>query len=147
VENNRLFHISSNNVGKTVLKGKKKERRLQKSNYSRYFVGRPYEIFKGSIKSRDTLILYQKRLFDFCEYLNMDTEDIIFRYGPVVISKGKSKSNLEGQIKFQKLVEDYVLMLQNKVNAVCLCCHISIVLLNGISHIICKFLIYFSRLK
>jgi hypothetical protein len=47
----------------------------------------------------------------------MDTQDIIFRYGPVVISKGKSKSNLEGQIKFQKLVEDYVLMLQNKVNA------------------------------
>ena len=46
----------------------------------------------------------------------MTTEEIIKRFGSQVVSKGYRKPNLEGSMQIQTLIEDYILMLQNKVD-------------------------------
>ena len=112
---NKIYSISSSGNGTSILT-ERKQKRPQKLDYDRYLLGRPYEIFKGSIRSKETFILYRKRLFVFCSYMKMNTEDIVSKYGQFIKVKGKNKPNLEGQIDLQKLVEDYVLTLQNKVN-------------------------------
>ena len=111
----KIYSISSSNNGTSILT-ERKEKRPQKLDYDRYLLGRPYEIFKGTIRSKETLSLYRKQLFAFCYYMKMNTEDIVSKYGQFIKVKGKNKPNLEGQIELQKIVEDYVLILQNKVN-------------------------------
>jgi len=112
---NKIYSIFSSGNGTSILTGRK-QKRPQKLDYDRYLLGRPYELFKGSIRSKETVILYRKQLFAFCSYMKMNTEDIVSKCGQFINVKGKNKPNLEGQIELQKLVEDYVLTLQNKVN-------------------------------
>jgi integrase len=112
---NKIYSISSSGNGTSILT-RRKQKRPQKLDYDIYLLGRPYELFKGSIRSKETVILYRKQLFAFCSYMKMNTEDIVSKYGQFIKVKGKNKPNLEGQIELQKLVEDYVLTLQNKVN-------------------------------
>jgi hypothetical protein len=112
---NKIYSISSSGNGTSILT-RRKQKRPQKIDYDIYLLGRPYELFKGSIRSKETFILYRRQLFVFCSYMKMNTEDIVSKYGQFIKVKGKNKPNLEGQIELQKLVEDYVLTLQNKVN-------------------------------
>jgi integrase len=112
---NNIYSISSSGNGTSILT-RRKHKRPQKLDYDKYLLGRPYELFKGSIRSKETVILYRKQLFAFCSYMKMNTEDIVSKYGQFIKVKGKNKPNLEGQIELQKLVEDYVLTLQDKVN-------------------------------
>jgi integrase len=75
-------------------------------DYDRYLLGRPYQLFKGAIRSEKTFILYRHHLFHFCDSVQMTTEEIVSKYG-----NGKVKES----IKLQQLIEDYVLLLQTKV--------------------------------
>jgi len=44
----KIYSISSSNNGTSILT-ERKEKRPQKLDYDRYLLGRPYEIFKGSV--------------------------------------------------------------------------------------------------
>jgi len=46
----------------------------------------------------------------------MTTEEIVNRFGSQGVSKQYKKPNLEGSMQIQNLIEDYILMLQNKVD-------------------------------
>jgi hypothetical protein len=92
-------------------------RRHFKLDYSKYLVGRSYLIFKSGARTTESLKFNRKKLYYFCEYLDLTTEDIVSKYGRLTKSRdGKREPNVEGQIEFQKKVEDYVLMLQEKVS-------------------------------
>ena len=94
----KIYSISSSNNGTSILT-RRKQKRTQNLDYNRYSLGRPYEIFKGTIRSKETLNLYRKQLFAFCSYMKMNTEDIVSKYGQFIKVKGKNKPNLEGQIE------------------------------------------------
>jgi integrase len=73
-------------------------------DYDRYHLGRSYQLFRSAIHSEKTLQLYRHHLFHFCDFAQMTTEEIVSKYG-------KDKEF----IKLQQLTEDYILLLQTKV--------------------------------
>lgn len=93
---------------------RKKSPKLQ---LDRYLQGRSYQLFKRGVKAPKTLQYYNRHLYGFCEFMGMTTEEIVDKYGPFIKVKGKSRPNVEGQIELQQKVENYVLMLQDRVEA------------------------------
>ena len=81
----------------------RKRRRLP-LDYDKYLLGRSYQLFENAIHSEKTLQLYKQLLFHFCDTVQMTTEEIVSKYGKV-----------KEFIKFQRLIEIYVLLLQSKV--------------------------------
>jgi hypothetical protein len=77
-------------------------------NYNKYLHGRSYQIFKNAIRSNKSLRLYRQYLFHFCDYINMTTEDIVSKYG--------ASQNARASIDLQHRVEDYAILLQNRVS-------------------------------
>jgi hypothetical protein len=77
-------------------------------DYNKYLIGRPYQLFKNAIHSEKTLQVYKQYLFHFCEFMKMTTEEIAKKYS--------SEENTKESIKLQHMIEDYVVLLQNKVN-------------------------------
>src|SRR5215208_2096046 len=88
----------------------KRFRRKHRSplNYDKYLSGRSYQIFKNAIRSNKSLRLYRQYLFHFCDYINMTTEDIVSKYG--------ASQNARASIDLQHRVEDYAILLQNRVS-------------------------------
>jgi len=76
-------------------------------NYDKYLTGRSYQLFKNAIRSEKSLQLYKQHLWHFCDFIKMTTEDIVSKY-----SGGE---NIKESIKLQRMIEDYVLLLQTKV--------------------------------
>jgi integrase len=96
---------------------KKSRQQLRKERYDKYLVGRSYQLFKRGIKTKMTLVFYDRMLYKFCAHLDMTTDEIVEKYGPYIKVKGKNQANIEGQMELQKRLEDYVLSLQEKVEA------------------------------
>jgi hypothetical protein len=88
----------------------KRFRRKHRSplDYNKYLLGRSYQVFKNAVRSVNSLRLYRQYLFHFCDFIGMTTEDLVSRYS----SNGKAKES----IKLQYKIEDYAILLQNKVN-------------------------------
>jgi hypothetical protein len=88
----------------------KRFRRKHRSplNYDKYLNGRSYQIFMNAIRSKNSLRLYRQYLFHFCDYINMTTEDIVSKYG--------TSENTRASIDLQHRVEDYAVLLGNKVS-------------------------------
>jgi integrase len=76
-------------------------------DYNKYLIGRSYQLFKSAIRSEKSLQLYKQHLWHFCDFVKMTTEDIVSKY-----SGGE---NIKESIKLQRMIEDYVLLLQTKV--------------------------------
>ena len=76
-------------------------------DYDKYFVGRSYQLFKNAIRSEKSLQLYKQNLWHFCDFIKMTTEEIVSEYS--------SSENVKESIKLQRMIEDYVLLLQTKV--------------------------------
>jgi hypothetical protein len=77
-------------------------------DYNKYLIGRPYQLFKNAIHSEKTFQVYKQYLFHFCEFMKMTTEEIATKYS--------SEENTKESIKLQHMIEDFVVLLQNKVN-------------------------------
>jgi hypothetical protein len=77
-------------------------------DYNKYLIGRPYQLFKNAIHSETTHQVYKQYLFHFCEFMKRTTEEIVIKYS--------SEENTKESIKLQHMIEDYVVLLQNKVN-------------------------------
>ena len=102
--------ISSNvrgNNGITVFHRKN----VPRLTLGKYLQGRSYQLFKRGIKTRTTLVAYERCLYHFCDYVNLTTEQIVEKYGPFVKEEGKLRPNVEGLIEFQRHFENFVLML------------------------------------
>jgi integrase len=76
-------------------------------DYDKYLVGRSYQLFKNAIRSEKSLQLYKQNLWHFCDFVKMTTEEIISKYS--------DSENVKEAIKLQRMIEDYVLLLQTKV--------------------------------
>jgi integrase len=76
-------------------------------DYDKYLVGRSYQLFKNAIRSEKSLQLYKQNLWHFCDFIKMTTEEIVSEYS--------SSENVKESIKLQRMIEDYVLLLQTKV--------------------------------
>jgi hypothetical protein len=116
-ESSTKAHTVSSNIRQSestlsVFKGSKRPP-LQ---YDKFFVGRSYKLFRQGIKAEKTLEFYNRQLYYFCEFLGMDTEQLIEYYGPYKKVNGKNKPNLEGQQQLQRNIKNYVLNLQEKVD-------------------------------
>jgi hypothetical protein len=83
-----------------------KRRQRLPLDYDRYLLGRSYQLFRNAIPSEKTLRLYKRHLFHFCDYVQMTTEETVSKYRKVKES-----------IKLQRLIEDYILLLQTKVRS------------------------------
>lgn len=88
--------------------------RSNAKNYEKYLVGRSYKLFRSGIRAEKTVVFYNRCLYFFCSHLDMSTEQIVGKYGPYLIENGKRTHNLDAQVELQRLVEDYVLDLQDK---------------------------------
>ena len=77
-------------------------------DYNKYLIGRPYQLFKNAIHSEKTLQVYKQYLFHFCEFMKRTTDEIATKYS--------SEESTKESIKLQHMIEDYVVLLQNKVN-------------------------------
>jgi integrase len=89
----------------------KRFRRKHRSplNYDKYLSGRSYQIFKNAVRSNQSLRLYRQYLFHFCDYVNMTTEDIVSKYS--------TSENTRTSIDLQHRIEDYAVLLGNKVSS------------------------------
>ncbi|HEX6027514.1 MAG TPA: hypothetical protein VFY64_00595, partial [Nitrososphaeraceae archaeon] len=76
-------------------------------DYDKYLVGRSYQLFKNAIRSEKSLQLYKQHLWHFCDFVKMTTEEIVLEYS--------GSENVKESIKLQRMIEDYVLLLQTKV--------------------------------
>ncbi len=76
-------------------------------DYDKYLVGRSYQLFKNAIRSEKSLQLYKQNLWHFCDFVKMTTEEIVSEYS--------GSENVKESIKLQRMIEDYVLLLQTKV--------------------------------
>ena len=76
-------------------------------DYDKYLVGRSYQLFKNAIRSMKSLQLYKQNLWHFCDFVKMTTEEIVSKYN--------SNENVKESIKLQRMIEDYVLLLQTKI--------------------------------
>jgi integrase len=76
-------------------------------DYDKYLVGRSYQLFKNAIRSEKSLQLYKQNLWHFCDFVKMTTEEIVSKYS--------DSENVKEAIKLQRMIEDYVLLLQTKV--------------------------------
>lgn len=83
----------------------------------KYLQGRSYQLFKRGIRAKKTLEYYERGLYHFCDYLQLTTEQIVEKCGPFVKKNGKSRPNVEGLMEFQRHFENYVLVLQERVDA------------------------------
>lgn len=90
--------------------------RRNRNDYDKWFVGRSYQLFKSGIKSDNTLEFYRRNLYFFCIWAKMTTEELVSKYSAYVIQDGKHRPNIEGQIEVQKLIENYVLFLRERVD-------------------------------
>ena len=88
-----------------------------KLELGKYLQGRSYQLFKRGIKAKKTLEYYNRGLYYFCDYLHLTTEQIVEKYGPFVKKNGRSRPNVEGLIEFQRHFENYVLVLQERVDS------------------------------
>jgi len=76
-------------------------------DYDKYFVGRSYQLFKNAIHSEKSLQLYKQNLWHFCNFVKMTTEEIVLKYS--------ANENVKDSIILQRMIEDYVLLLQTQV--------------------------------
>ena len=96
---------------------KRKKAVVFRRDYDKYLVGRSYVVFKRAIKTERTLEFYRRNLCYFLVHAGMDTEQIVQRYAPYVKAvTGEHRPNIEGQIELQRLVEEYVLALADRVD-------------------------------
>jgi hypothetical protein len=77
-------------------------------DYDKYLIGRSYQLFKNAIRSEKSLQLYKQNLWHFCNFVKMTSDEIVSKYA-------NSNENVKESIKLQRMVEDYVLLLQTKV--------------------------------
>jgi hypothetical protein len=49
-------------------------------DYDRYLSGRPFQLFKSAIRSEKTLHIYKYGLWRFCDFLKMNTQEIVSKY-------------------------------------------------------------------
>ncbi|MGI0020691.1 MAG: hypothetical protein ACREAY_09510, partial [Nitrososphaera sp.] len=73
------------NINNSIYGSKKR----LKADYSRYLVGRSYQLFKRGIKTKMTLVFYDRMLYLFCSHVGMTTEEIVEKYGPYIKIEGK----------------------------------------------------------
>ena len=85
-------------------------------DYDKYLQGRSYQLFVTGMNAKQTLIFYRKKMYYFCEFVKMTTEELASKYCSHIKLRGKPILNLEGQLDLQKKIEDYVLMLQDRVS-------------------------------
>ena len=71
---------------------------------------------KSAIKVPATLEFYRRNLFYFCDSVSKSTEQLVEQHGPFKKVKGKNLPNVEGIQELQKMVENYVLILQERVD-------------------------------
>ncbi|HEX7031427.1 MAG TPA: hypothetical protein VF172_00360 [Nitrososphaera sp.] len=90
-------------------------KKAEKLDLDRYLVGRSYQLFKGGIKNDKTLELYRRNLYYFCDFVKKPTEQIADQHGPYKKVNGRNRPDIEGIQELQKLVENYVLRLQERV--------------------------------
>ena len=76
-------------------------------NYDKYLMGRSYQLFKCALHSDKTLQLYKHHLWHFCNIIEMTTDEIISKY---------TADNVNGAILLQRILEDYVLIIQAKIS-------------------------------
>ena len=101
------IHTVTSNDSKNMHRCFKRKQPRLPLNYDKYLVGRSYQLFKNAIRSEKSLQLYKQHLWHFCDFVKMTTEDIVSKY-----SGGE---NIKESIKLQRMIEDYVLLLQTKV--------------------------------
>jgi hypothetical protein len=111
------IHSVSSNVrqkGKSIstIPSRKKE----KLDFDRFLVGRSYQLFKSAINVPATLEFYRRNLYYFCDSIKKTTEQIADQHGAFKKVKGKNRPNVEGIQELQKLIENYVLTLRERVD-------------------------------
>jgi hypothetical protein len=102
----KSIHTISSDGRNISKRFKRKEQRLP-LEYDKYLTGRSYDLFKNAIRSDKSLQLYRQFLFHFCKVIKMTTEEIVSKYN--------SNENAKESAKLQYLIEDYAILLQNKV--------------------------------
>lgn len=102
----QAVHTVMSHYPKNMNKPFRRNRRLP-LEYDKYFVGRYYQLFKNAIRSDKSLQLYKQHLFHFCDFLKMNTEQIVSTYS--------GAENVKALIDLQHMIEDYVILLQTKV--------------------------------
>jgi hypothetical protein len=102
-------------------------------DYDKYLIGRSYQLFKSAIRSERTMIIYKNRLWHFCNFLQMTTEEIASKYGAddgnycanerssmdsIDNNNNYNENNYKIQtpFKLQQKVEDYVLLIQTRLS-------------------------------
>lgn len=94
-----------------------KRPRLPKKDFDKFLMGRSYAVFRRAIKTQTTLDFYRRNLCYFLSHIGMTTEEVVEKYSPYIVTKdGEHKPNVQGQIALQKLVEEYMLYLAERVD-------------------------------
>jgi hypothetical protein len=93
-----------------------KSKGRKRLDFDKYFVGRSYKLFRQGIRSKHTLVFYNKQLFYFCRSVELTTEEIVQKYAGYRMMGSKARPNIEGQLQLQQILENYVLKLQDRVN-------------------------------
>lgn len=88
-----------------------------KLKLEKYLQGRSYQLFRRGIRAKKTLEYYNRGLYHFCDYLHLTTEQIVEKHGPFIKIDGESRPNVEGLMEFQRHFENYVMVLQERVDS------------------------------
>lgn len=102
----RSAHTIMSSGSKNASKHFRRKQQRLPLDYNKYLIGRSYQLFKGALRSDKTLQLYKQRLFHFCDFIKMTTEEIISKFGG---------ENAKESVKLQHMIEDYAMVLQTKV--------------------------------
>jgi hypothetical protein len=97
-------------------------------DYDRYLSGRSFQLFKSSIRSEKTLHIYKYGLWRFCDFLKMNTQEIVSKYRYSSddddgyhsadgnnINNNNNKTNKEPPLKLQQKIEDYILLVRTRI--------------------------------
>ena len=87
-------------------------------DYDKYLKGRSYQLFKSAIRSEKTMVIYRNYLWHLCDFLQLNTEEIVSRYGPTNNNYANHENNtdIQAPFKLQQKVEDYLLLMQTRLS-------------------------------
>jgi hypothetical protein len=79
----RIRKKGKENHGDIILNSilQRRNKKKPRLDHDKYLLGRSYQLFKSAVRSEKTLSVYKNELWHFCDFLKMNTEEIVSKYG------------------------------------------------------------------
>jgi integrase len=121
----RIRKKGKDNNGDIILNSilQRRNKKKPRLDHDKYLIGRSYQLFKSAVRSEKTLSIYKNELWHFCDFVKMNTEEIVSKYGSGNCCNGdvnvnecrRANDNNEPPLKLQQKIEDYVLRIHTRI--------------------------------